>query len=389
MWSAFKFARRPSLWGTLVVIALAVTACSTRALDQPARPASSTNSALNTPTAYPTVTVGILANTPTIQPMATTTVPTTVVTGTSAPLDVRLEAVPIETGWSRCVEGAFWSEDERLVYYASTHSCGTEPLEWVAYDVTTHLTRTISSPLRYDPNIWRRLGAPHLTDEAAHPELRGYVSPSGKQVIYTITYGSSYDPSGRTEIWMADSNGRRKTRLLGFFVGIIHQATWIENETKVVFDYGSEGGTELYIADVQKRTVVPLSQVSDFKGGTDQKWAVSPDGISLAIIDMGYQLWLVSLKDGKAKAIEKYARNPYWSKDGKSLYYWWGPSFRETGTLRVYNTTFSTVSTLVEQSSLAHVLNLPPLAFSDFMVSSGSDKMLLWGGWLWLVELHK
>ncbi len=338
-----------------------------------------------TPTRMPSITP---ARTPPIRPIATIVVPTILATWTSAPLDVRLEVVPIETGWSGCVERAFWSEDERLVYYASTHSCGMEPLEWVAYDVTTHLTRTISSPLTYDPNIWRRLGAPHLTDEMAHPELRGYVSPSGKQAIYTITHGSSYDPSGRTEIWIADSNGYRKTRLLEMFVGGINQATWIESENKVVFDYGSEGGAKLYIADVQKHTVAPLSQVSDFQGGTDQKWAVSPDGMMLAIVDMGYQLWLVSLRDGKMQAIEKSARYPYWSKDGKSLYYWWGPSFREAGTLRVYNIISGSISTLVDQSSFAHVLDLPPLALGEFVVSADGDKILLWGGRLWLVEWH-
>ncbi len=168
---------------------------------------------------------------------------------------------------------------------------------------------------------------------------------------------------------------------------MISQAVWVKNDTKVIFDFGGDGGVRLYIADVQNETVAPLSDVSDFKRGTEQRWAVSPDGSALAIVDLGGILWFVSLEDGKTTAIDKFTRNPTWSKDGKSVFYWWGETYNDTHILRAYETVTGDVSFVVDQSSL--VSSFRGLRPSDFVVSPKGDKIVLWGGGLWLVELHK
>jgi WD40 repeat protein len=141
------------------------------------------------------------------------------------------------------------------------------------------------------------------------------MSPSNKYAIYSVEYGDvsfgSKDPTARKEFWLVNSNSQRKLKLLeGFLLGGIGDVQWLNNETKIVFDYGYEGGVRLYIADLQRWIVTPLNEASDFKGGTEQLWDVSPNGKTLAVIDSGLELYLVDLESGKSNFIDGAARFP-------------------------------------------------------------------------------
>ncbi len=402
-----KFAYKLGLLVVFVTIMLTLVTCSTStsvpAERQPTLPATrSLDIQTDTPLFRPTTvstTVGTLTSHPTVVPE----VAPTLAVMTSSPNNVEVKVFQIESGvhndqypeLSRCVEKAFWSEDGQIIYAFAPGYCGDKPLKWVVYDITTRSTTAISSPLKYDPSIWQRLNVPEpLSGLGLYPELQEYISPSGEHVIYTVTHGDPFTtphPAARVEVWVANLSSHRKVKLsFDASIGIIHQASWINDETKVVFDFGYEGGVELYIADVREGTVVSLNDVSDFKGGTEQLWAMSPDGTTLAVIDLQLNLWLVSLEDGKKKFVEQLTRHPSWSKDSKSLYYWWGPSFEDTGTLRVYDITSGNISALVSQSSFTSAFDTSPLVFAgDFAVSPSGGKILLWGGSLRLVELRK
>lgn len=379
----FKSPHSLKLTRLLAVVALTVAACSTNVSthseEQPAFQATNT---LSRPT-----------RTPFIQLTATSELRATIRTTATPSADVDLRTVEIESSYSNnYVVTAFWSDEGRLVYYAFASFRGEKPLKWAAYDIATRSTTNISSPLKFDNHIWQRLNVPEpLADLALYPELLGYMSPSGKHVIFTVTRSDPSvvgpDPNARTEIWIADSDGQRKIKLLELFPGIISQAIWFEDETKVIFDFDSEGGGRLYVADVENGTVVSLADISGFKGGTEERWAVSSDGTSLAVIDFQGMLWLISLEDGKSMPIEKITRNPSWSNDGEFLYYWWGSSYNDTYTLHSYDLTSGSVSTLVSQSELAAAFDALP--GSEFAISPSGDKIVFWGGWLWLVELRK
>jgi hypothetical protein len=366
------------------------------AQEQPPSPTKETLYAqMSTPT--PIIMINGPKNTPTPGITGTPHATATITTGMLLN-DVKVKVLQIagydnqQLSLSKCVEKAFWSDDEQHIYYAFSSPCGKKPLGWAAFDIATRSTMTVASPLKYNPDIWRRLNVPEpLSSSSRYPELLGYVSPSGKHVIYTVIYGTpgpgSHDPSDRTEIWLADLSNYHKTKLFKALMGTINQVVWFNNETQVIFDFGYEGGVSLYIADVRKGTVVSLDEMSDFKGGTEQLWAVSPNGTTLAVIDSRGNLWLVSLENGKGrKIVEHDVYYPSWSKAGGRLYYYsWGSS-PETQVLRYYDVTSGTINSLIHKSKLEEA----GVPLGDFAVSSGGDRMVIWiGGGIWLVELHK
>jgi hypothetical protein len=326
------------------------------------------------------------------EPMpASTNVPSTrLSTETPTPL-----AIPLTTTFNmtkiaaRGVDAAFWSDDGGAIIFHMKPEFSENDSKWIAYDITTHLTTTVDAPQRYDPQARQKVKLTTLTGYDGFPYIEGYKSPSGKYIIFAATYGnpSISNSKGRTEVWVADTIGSYKVKLLDQFLGGINQAIWLKDESKVLFDFGYEGNVQLYIADIKNGPAAPLALSSEFDGVTDQIWSVSPDGSRLAFIDLHYRLWIVSLENGKATIIEQSTRYPIWSKDGKSLYYWWGPSFSEAGTLHMYDMASATISTLIDRSNLADVLGAPPpLVFGKFEVSPQGERVLFCCGRLWLIE---
>ncbi len=367
----------------LVAIALILNACSNdRPLPTEETPTFPSRGTLGTPP-Y----VGTPRSTTLSKPAAT------IVSGLTPTSEVKLKVFEIESGYTdHQVVKAFWSYERNSIYYAFAPAIGDRPLNWASYDVTTHVKTNTASPLKFDSKVWQRLNTPDPTDNLAlYPELSGYVAPSGTHVIFTIDRGDQFavpsNPNPVTELWIANLTTGSKTKLLELPPGIISQAVWFEHESKVIFDFGSEGGVHLYIADVQNTVATPLADMSDFKSGTEQHWDVSPDGITLAVIDLQGMLWLVSLENGRLTAVDRFSRNPAWSMDGKYLFYWWGSVYDDTHILRSYEVATGNVSTVIDQSSLVNLFN--GLRPNDFAVSADRSKIMFWGGGLWLVELQK
>jgi Tol biopolymer transport system component len=302
-----------------------------------------------------------------------------------------LFAVEVSTPY---IHGAFWSDDGKRVYFASSSSDEKKLLRWASYDIATRSVIGVPSPSKYDPGIWQRLNVSEpLGGIDLYPELQGHVSPSGKRVIYAVVYSHPgtpppFDPSSRVEVWVADLDRHYKIKLLATsFVGDVYQAAWFKNETKIVFSlaYDSAG---LYVADIQKGTSILLDKMSSVEyGGAPTGWSVSPDGTTLAVIDWTGKLCLVSLKDGRSSVVEGPASEPTWSKDSKRLYYWWA-SGENMDTIHSYEVASGNISTLVSKPMFRDS-GLQDLANSPFAVSPDGSKIVFWPGSLWLVELQK
>jgi len=372
----FEFRAKLKVLYLLVIIFLAVVACSSAGTARPGKQ----------PGASPTHPMNRHTST---SHFNATAIPMPSATATPSPspsIDLTVKFFPIE---SKGVQAAFWSNDDNLVYYAFRPSRTSLDLEWAVYDVTTQSTTTVSSPLKYDPSIWSRLGVPNPRDSVGlYPELLGYVSPSGQYAIYTLEQSDQLDAqsnsSKRTTIWLADINSLRRLRLLEIAPRVIHQAAWFEEESKVIFSSSTHGPADLYIANTQTGATMLLADISDFNQPTEEKWALSPDGASLAIVGREATLWLVSLRSGTSIAVEKNAIKPYWSKDGQ-LFYWWGPTFEEIGYLHSFDPISESISTVIDQSTLINVF--PSLPRSDFAISAAGNRIVFWGGGLWLLEL--
>jgi hypothetical protein len=375
---------------------MSVLVCGACATNTPVAP-----TALSTSTSISVATTR-LANssigkpTRTLQPAETDTKKPAAISPKASPTTRanNLKVYEIENRTDSYIETAFWSDDGNTVYYAfRPEGDMSKDLQWVAYKVTTHFTHTVSSPQEYDVRIWKQLDIP------VPVELRGQISPSGKRIIYTVGYGSDAtyatpDPKvrSRTEIWTADSAGKHRAKLTEFpgaGYGTIYQAAWLENETRIIFGMNYEYGEHFYIADLNKGTVVPLADVSGFKEGTEQNWAVSPDGSTLAVVAFDGTLWIASLKGDKVLAIEKYAQEPYWAKDGKTLYYWWEseapPEFPPGATIHAYDMESGKITGVIDDFNLED--NRVPARY--FAVAPHEDKIAFWSGGLWLVELPK
>ncbi|CAG0936960.1 hypothetical protein TFLX_05860 [Thermoflexales bacterium] len=381
--------------GWWVMVALIFAACSTSLRVVPTPQVTSTSIFVvtarmaSTPTSRPTRTpqpTETVAREPRVTPPASPT------GGVNS-----LKVYEIENGSDgKDIETAYWSADGNTVCYAFCLIDDMDKeLQWAAYDVATHFTQTVSSPQKCDSRIWKRLNIPKPRLLDTPIELRGQISPSGKHVIYVVGYGSdgvyaTPDPNvrSRTEIWTADSTGEHRVKLTEFpgaGYGVIWQADWLEDETRVIFGMHYEYGVRFYIADLKNDTVVPLADVSEFKRGTEYNWAVSPDGSTLAVIAFDGTLWLVPLNGSKAFAIEKYALQPFWAKDSKTVYYWWGSEFPPNTTIRAYVLSSGKKTGVIDGSSLES--NVFPGAY--FAIAPHGDKTAFWGGGLWLAELPK
>ena len=387
------------LLGWAIVMSSILSACN-----QYSQPITSTAFATYSPSPLSkTSTPNSTSTANSTKPIVATNTPESTLSATLVS-EVILTVFQIESGeynydfpeLSRSVIEALWSEDEEFIYYALAPSVGEKPLKWAAYDVSTRSVITIPSPLGIDSSFWQRLSIP---EPSTYWELSDYVSPSHKYVIYPIHYGASHEPSAKTEIWISDTDEQRKIKLLEFnSLTNLHQVAWFHDETNVLFDVGYEGPAELYVADIQRGVATPIADIADFEGLTEDKWALSPDGKTLAITYGG--LRLVTMENGRSKLLESYVAQPYWSKDSRLLYYWWGPSFDEIGNeMRVYDITTGTISTVIDKSSLARVFHnfvvnqtqLAPDFYlgAPFEISSGGNQIVIWGGWLWLIEVRK
>ena len=281
-------------------------------------------------------------------------------------------------------------------------SGGTSPkveLQWVSHDVETGDESPDKPFVNFDSTFWERN---QINSNAVNPELAGFFSPSGKYVIYAVFFGESFTPSARTEIWVSETNSSHKWKIYESSAPEdIYRAAWFDNETKVVFDAAYEGPAEFYISDFKLGKTEALSDVSQFSGLTEETWRLSPDGKTIAVVDLDRKLLLVSLISGETQVVEPYGGNlPQWSEDGQYLFYWWRADqnnwSEQIDELRAYDTASKNVSTLLNKAEII-------AGFSDYQgdnnciaqdyylygwnysVSPNQKDILFWGNYIYLI----
>jgi hypothetical protein len=287
------------------------------------------------------------------------------------PPPFRLEAV--ENACSGFVIEVVWISNKELAY--ACYVSDEQPLQWMAYDAIHHSGTNVSSPLNYDHSIWNQLGV----QPPPYAEVSGYVSPSGRYVIYEIRSGEIF--SGTIETWIADTvQGSHVMLFETDRPGLsVTDVSWFDDETKALLHLGYEGSGEFHVVDVQSGRVVSLGEVSEHDGIAEEgiEWAVSPV-MNILAINTGANLLLVSLEDGTLKVVERFDRSPpsgrppSWSSDGKLLYYW-GDQSGNTRPIRVYDPLTGDIDTLIEL-----VFPIPVFAARSFSVSPQGDKIVFW-----------
>ena len=377
MFLQLKFRRVIALFMLLMLVGLVVSACSTGVQVSP----SEVPSVFHTPTSVanaektPPFSQSALAPASVISSMQESST----VTATPA-----LEAIEIESGDPRYVSKAFWSNDGKIVYYAFARGSGAKPLKWAAYDTASRSTTIISSPLKYDPSIWKHLGVPEPQPSADYVELQGFLSPSGKRVIYDIQNGyvspvaTEYPQKPqKTEVWVGDLDNQRKTQVGEIPGGWgVYEINWFDDETKAVLAV-SAATSDIHIADLQTREITPLEDFSNIKI-VESAWlgGVSPDNKYLAVVSLS-GLWLVSLKSSLATKIDEDVEHTQWSRDGTTLYY-----NRGLTEFRAYNVVSNQVAILIRQPKYETI-------DAEFSVAPSGDRIAFWGGWLRVTTLNR
>lgn len=384
------------LFGIIALFAVLLVACAVNS-NPPTESALPPKTLTSTPKPLP-------SNTPsaTLQPTATAT-PTVRWEAQVIEIIPAIEHVELEQ--VHLVNFASFTDDTQAVYSFITGGSDSaeQSLNWGGYDLSTRSEISATAPIHYDESLWKRN---HIQKIAFHPELDGHFSPSGKYVIYSVWYGSVFDQDSKTEIWIAETAGQRKFKIFefGYSNVYIQRAAWVKDESQVIFNASYEGPSEFYLADLPSRKTVPLSAViNDFDGITEEPWALSPDGETLAVIDWGRRLIIVSLETGKLKVVEAFGGTwPTWSADGKRLYYWWGPNkdtWYQVNELRVYDLSTEAISTVVDKSSLVRGfhdyegdnINLASEYYlgEGYAISDNESQLLLWNPGLYWVTLHE
>jgi Tol biopolymer transport system component len=319
------------------------------------------------------------------------------------PFAVRIEPGNIITGvHNSCMTYSIgdyflWSDDSKYLYYDVDYydECLLEIFVngWVAYDIEMRSALTMTSPITSYPEIWTNLSV--VPPE--NPELRGLISPSGRYVLYDVFTGGSFQPSAQSIVWFVDLNEKIEAKLMETaYPGHVGRAFWTPDEGMVVFDYGYEGGAGIYVVDVRNKEARNLADISEYEDGTEEPWALSPDGTKVAVVGQD-SLYIVSLANGKAERLGEFADGLEWSNDSKKLYFWLGspdhdPKYQlgKATSLRVYDLVSEKYSTMIDApilEELAKLMGFMP-SFLRFSVSPTGDKVAFKVNELWIVILQ-
>ncbi len=362
--------------------------------------------------------VDVVSMTPTLIPASTSASPFTptlnptdyVAPASAAQRAIKVtELIPSDRCGITAAKSVFttsWVNDDEFIYaYYPLVEEGSESIVnnevlWVLHNIKTGDEIPAAPTINFDNTFWKRN---QIEINAVNPELAGFFSPSGEYVIYSVFLGISFEPNARTEIWVAETKSQQKWKIFeadGNAVDI-YRAAWFENETKVIFNIAYEGPTEFYVSDFKSRQTVKLSEISQFSGITEETWRLSPDGKTLAVVDLDRRFLLVSLVTGETQTVEMFGGSfPQWSDDGKFLFYWWKADkdnwWDNIDELRVYSLDGGKVSTLVDKSDLSIgfqdyqgddncISRDYYLAGGEYAVSPDQKALLLWNSGLYLL----
>lgn len=305
---------------------------------------------------------------------------------------------PFTNGNRRIFGPGFWNSEHKFTF---TYSTGDSNTIWASYNTATNTETLALAPVTYNNNFWPSKNMWRVSEQQ---EVVGYLSPSGKYVLYTLWHTASDNPPSRTEVWLANTVDDTLLKLQTFSslnLSIAH-AIWSKDESKLYFSVTYEGPDEIFVTDVDSGETIPLSAITDFNGVSEEIWSLSPNEQEMAIIDRNQNLVMVHLDGNKTQIIDSgNALLPSWSTDGQSLYYWWGNSPndpRKMSELRKYDQGTGKISTLVNDVSLrdgfarlseSEQSNILFQTGAPYVVSPDGKKLLIWGESLYWVVLDQ
>jgi Tol biopolymer transport system component len=229
--------------------------------------------------------------------------------------------------------------DDRTLIYVATAEDRTGP--WLyALDVVDRTSRRLSTGVeaftsvaasadgrrlvatvaRSTASLWRMPLADRPVDESgveriALPTARA-LSPRLAPDLLIFR-----SPKGGTDaIWKVE-NGNAVELWSGLEGRVVASPAIAPDAQRLVFSIRREGGTRLYLLNVNGTGLLPLAEGLDVRGAP----AWSPDGQWIAVAadrGQGPQLFKIPVSGGAATMlVEEYSTDPVWSPDGRFLLY--------------------------------------------------------------------
>jgi len=258
--------------------------------------------------------------------------------GETRRLDVPLAAVasPAWTADGReilCRAGGPYLSESRLWVVPAAGSGEPRPLgtgeNGSEPAVSRHGNRLAYSVQQEDSDIWRvdltgrRPGLPEERLIASTRfDITPQYSPDGSKIAF------SSERSGRSEIWMCDSDGSNPVQVtsLGTFSGT---PRWFPDGQRIVFDSQTDGQADIYVVDTAGGAPRRLTDDPN----ADVVPSVSADGkrILFASTRTGrFEIWQVPAEGGNAVQVTRQGGfMPFGSRDGKTIYFQ-GPGAQES-----------------------------------------------------------
>lgn len=228
----------------------------------------------------------------------------------------------------------YWEPDKHTLAYAQSEKCpaGCKTI-WYRLDMTTGITNTFEPEIvTIDPEVWNRLTGSGYSPPQVSPRKDPNVSLSKKWVIYSRVspaYTPPPCPQGPClppmELWLARVDGSESIRISDLERGDYCVANgWFEAEDKVLLSCGYEGPGRFVIADLKKRTLTNLDEVTGQPIASLEWPVLSPDGTQLAVKSLAsvpVNLLVVSLDGSSLMNLGQGIAGLQWSSDSQRLYY--------------------------------------------------------------------
>ena len=286
---------------------------------------------------------------------------------TQSPTSPDLARVPVNLEANEGIVFALFS-DEGGEAYLATQRWPLPELDWNSVQLVGTGELAPTSP----PQLTHRL----VSHQAIRlfPGFEGEFSPSGR---YRLVFDGLSQPERLTVVSLVDTTGASPKSELLRIPGPYHSlgmAQWLSDESRVLIDvWPMEFGRLLYLHDLRDGTTRSTMEIAGYEDPSLTEWSLSPDGSTLAVDGDG--LWLISLDEGKAVKVDRFAESLVWSHDGTKLYFHAGTEYGAPDSLVRLDLGTGALCSIVDESVLMDSVGEAPLPFE---VSQAGDQFLFW-----------